>query len=117
MYILTLTKSYAGGIFISQVTPSPYDATLQIVKEYQSDLGLKNYDHTSLEGYISARITVEALKAAGSNLTRDSFRSALNNFSADLGGFKVSFKSSHSGSDKVWMTMIKSGKVVPVTKM
>ena len=105
------------GIYISQVTPSPWDTSVPVVKDYQADFGAKNYDYTSLEGYISAKVAVEALKAAGPKLTRDSFRSALNNLSIDLGGFAVSFKNNHSGSNKVWMSIIKAGKIEPVTKM
>lgn len=106
------------GVYISQVTPSPWDTTVPVVKEYQAAMGATDYDYTSLEGYISAKVAVEALKAAGANPTRDSFRTALNALSTDVGGFQVSFKdSNHSGSKKVWMTMIKGGKVVPVTKM
>lgn len=105
------------GIYISQVTPSPWDTSIQVVKDYQADFGAKNYDYISLEGYISAKVAVEALKLAGPKLTRDSFRAALNSLSLDLGGFSVSFKNNHSGSSKVWMSMIKGGKVAPVTKM
>lgn len=106
------------GVYISQVTPSPWDTSVPIVKEYQAAMGATDYDYTSLEGFISAKVAAEALKAAGKDLTRDSFRTALNGLTTDVGGFQVSFKdSNHSGSKKVWMTMIKGGKVVPVTKM
>lgn len=65
-----------------------------------------------------SEVAAEAPKAAGTNPTRDSFRAALNSLSTDVGGFQVSFKdSNHSGSKKVWMTMIKGGKIVPVIKM
>lgn len=105
------------GIYISQVTPSPWDTSLSIIKDYQTDLGTKNYDYTSLEGYICAKVTAEALKLVGTKLTRDTFRSALNSLSVDLGGFSISFKNNHSGSSKVWMSVIKGGKISPVTKM
>ena len=110
--------SDGDGVYISQVTPSPWDTNVPVVKEYQAAMGATDYDYTSLEGYISAKVATEALKAAGANPTRDSFRTALNSLSTDVGGFQVSFKeNNHSGSKKVWMTMIKGGKAVPVSKM
>jgi len=47
---------------------------------------------TSLEGFIAAKITVEAIKRAGPNPTRDKVLKALNNMGQlDLGGIYVDY--------------------------
>jgi ABC-type branched-subunit amino acid transport system substrate-binding protein len=47
---------------------------------------------TSLEGFIAAKITVEAIKRAGPNPTRDKVLKALNNMGElDLGGIYVDY--------------------------
>ncbi len=83
-----------------------------MVKEYQEAieklLGRKEFSFTSLEAFIGAKVTVEALRRAGPKLTRESFMRALdglNNF--DAGGFPVSFSpTNHNGSNYVELTVI-----------
>ena len=102
------------GVAISQVVPFPWNTSLPIVKEYQQVLkaaGNTDYNFTSLEGFIAAKVFTEGLKRAGRELTRDRFIAALETMSnVDLGGFTVSFSpTNHNGSQFVELTIIGRG--------
>lgn len=56
------------GVVISQVVPFPYAPNSPIVREYQQrmlDAGQKDFDFSSMEGYLTARVLVEGLRRAG----------------------------------------------------
>lgn len=101
-----------NGVIITQVVPFPFSTVTPLVREYQAAMiaaGHKNdYDFTSLEGYIDAKVLVQALRKAGKTLTRASLVAALDGMhSDDLGGFVVRFApDDHSGSDYVDTTSI-----------
>lgn len=117
---IAATGSDGEGVYISQVVPSPDDASIPVVKQHQADMkaaGKNEVNYTTLEGYIGAQVLVEGLKTAGSNLTRAAFFDAMNKLNLDVGGMKLSFKpTDHQASDSVFFTRIKAGKAVPVTK-
>lgn len=102
------------GVIVSQVVPQPWDTDLPVVAAYQA--ALKASDDTaepgfvSLEGYIAGRLAIEGLRAAGSDLTRDSYLAALNNLTTiDLGGMTLNFgPGDNQGSDDVFLTRILS---------
>lgn len=103
------------GSMISQVLPNPWSSTTAIVKEYQAEMkaaGHTDFDYTSLEGYVNAKVLVEALEGAGKDLTRASFNKALSGINKDFGGFKVNFTGGQQGSTQVFMTQVKAGKVI-----
>jgi branched-chain amino acid transport system substrate-binding protein len=101
-----------AGVAIAQVVPPPTKRSVPIVREYQEaiekQLGKKEFSFTSLEGYIGAKVIVEALKRAGPRPTREAFMAALDGMSAyDVGGFVVSFSpTNHNGSSYVELTVI-----------
>ncbi len=105
-----------AGVSISQVMPFPYIPSTPIVREYQQrmqEAGNKDYDFTSLEGYLAAKVTLEGLRRAGRNLTRETFTSELERLSEfNMGGFTVSYSpTNHEGSRFTDLTIIgKSGK-------
>lgn len=113
----TLGKA-GGGVIISQVMPYPYSGASPLVRDYQKLLksdGITEFDYGSMEGYVAARVFVEGLKRAGSDLTREKLISALESMgNYDLGGFNVNFSpSNHVGSKFVEMTIINSnGQVI-----
>lgn len=82
---------------LSVVVPRPSSMGLQVVSRCQQDLAALNADAkisvTSLEGYISGRIAVEAARAAMkvANINKRSIKEALTNLRADLGGYTVQF--------------------------
>ncbi|MEA1605132.1 ABC transporter substrate-binding protein [Pseudomonas spirodelae] len=108
----------ADGVYISQVVPSPNDTSHALVQAYKADMQGTDVDHASLEGYIGARVFIEALRKAGAAPTREAFIDALEHLDMDLGGFTVAFsRNRHQGSDAVYLTRIEQGKAVTVTTM
>jgi branched-chain amino acid transport system substrate-binding protein len=116
-----LVKELGGvgdGVIISQVMPSPTDASLPLVSQYQADMraaGHTDLDYTDLEGYVDAVVFTEVLKKAGKNLTRDSFIAAAENLNITEGGLTFSFSpSNHQAMSKIYLTKISGNKVVLV---
>ena len=108
-------KDEGYGITISQVVPFPWTSSgVRVVKEYQEIMtkaGNTDFNFSSLEGLIVAKVMVEGLKRAGKDLTREKLIAALESMNnVDLGEFVVSFSpTNHSGSKYVNMTMIGRG--------
>ncbi len=107
-------KDEGYGVAISQVVPFPWSPSVPIVKEYQeimSKSGNSDFNFSSLEGFIVAKVMVEGLKRAGKDLTREKLVAALEGMNnVDLGEFVVNFSPiSHSGSKFVDLTMIGRG--------
>src|SRR5499427_9814512 len=73
-------KDEGHGVAISQVVPFPWSPSIAIVKEYQEVMtksGNTDFNFSSLEGYIVGKVTVEGLKRAGKDLTRERLIAAL----------------------------------------
>ncbi len=107
-------KDDGYGVAISQVVPFPWSPSVPIVKEYQeimSKSGHSDFNFSSLEGFIVAKVMVEGLKRAGKDLTREKLVAALEGMNnVDLGEFVVNFSPiTHSGSKFVDLTMIGRG--------
>src|SRR5207237_3946532 len=100
------------GVAIAQDVPPPTKRSLPVVKEYQAaiekQLGKKEFSFTSLEGFIGAKVIVEALRRAGSKPTRDNFMAALDGMKDfDTGGYLISFSpTDHNGSSYVELAAI-----------
>ncbi len=117
----TLSKGLgdkARGITVTQTAPSPWNSTIPVVKEYQSAMqaiGKKEFDYVSFQGFLSAKLMVEAIRATGKTVTRERLIEALEQFrKKDLGGFTVNFSPElHHGSTYVDITMIsKNGRFI-----
>ena len=104
-----------AGVIVATVVPPPTKRSLAIVHEYQDaiekQLGRKEYSFTSLESYIGAKVTAEAIRRAGPKLTRESFMRELDRLKGfDTGGYVVSFApDNHNGSSFVELTVIGRG--------
>jgi ABC-type branched-subunit amino acid transport system substrate-binding protein len=102
----------ARGVVISQAVPYPQHTALAVVREYQKTMKKHAPDKAlsfySLEGFIGAKIVVEALKRAGPNPTRAKVIAALNTMKDfDVGDFMVSYTpESRIGSRTVDLTII-----------
>jgi ABC-type branched-subunit amino acid transport system substrate-binding protein len=102
----------ARGAVIAQAVPFPYSATLPFVGEYQR--AMKQYapneqlSFPSLEGYAAAKITVEALKRAGANPTREKVLKSLYGMGEyNLGGIYVDYSAkARRGWGSVDLTVI-----------
>lgn len=110
--------SIGQGVVISQVVPFPYAPVSQVVREYQQHMGesgQKDFDFSSMEGYLTARVFVEGLRRAGKAVTRESLITALESIrSLNLGGFTISYSAKdHQGSGFTDLTIIgRDGKFV-----
>jgi ABC-type branched-subunit amino acid transport system substrate-binding protein len=99
---------------ITQVVPFPWDTSLPVVAQYQEALRAVTAEaqpeFISLEGYIVGRLAIEGLKAAGADLTRESFLAAMNGLTTvDLGGLTLTYgPGDNQGMDEVFLTRIKA---------
>lgn len=102
-----------AGVVVSQVMPSPYNASRAIAREFASAVAAANNkevqaNFSSMEGYVAARLFAEGLKRAGANPTRESLMVGLEGIgSQSLGGFAVSLSSNdHVASNFVELSML-----------
>jgi ABC-type branched-subunit amino acid transport system substrate-binding protein len=93
----------ARGMVFTQVMPSPWERKNAITRDYQEAARKAKADadfsYGGLEGFVTARALVLALKAAGPAPTRQGFVAGLQNLRADLGGLRVAYRrGDHEGS-------------------
>lgn len=106
------------GMIITQTVPYPWDRTIHVAAEYQDVMkatGVKDISVAGMEGFIAARMLVEALKTAGKSPTPESFAKVLENTGErDLGGYRYRFTSNdHSATRFVDISLIgKAGKLM-----
>ena len=98
-----------SGVMISQVVPSPWSERYPWVMDYQRMIKAKGAElsYTSLEGFLAARIMVEALRRGG-DASRDALVRTLESMrDVNLGGFPVFFSAeNHSASKFVELTVL-----------
>jgi len=109
-------------VIISQVVPFPWDSSLPAVAQYQAALKAVDPDanpgFVTLEGYLTGRLALAALDAAGTDLTRESYLAALGDLQTlDFGGVTMTFgPDDNQGMDDVFLTRItKDGGFEKVT--
>jgi ABC-type branched-subunit amino acid transport system substrate-binding protein len=112
--ISELGPEAARGVQVTQVIPYPWGDTLPVVREYKRDLqqysATEPVSYYGLEGYLNARLIVEALQRAGPNPTRAGLIAALRKAPFDLGGYRLNFKpGGNSGSNYVEISVIGAG--------
>lgn len=99
----------ARGVGISQVIPYPWGGDLALVRQYQTLAKQHSAQPISLrglQGFMAAKLAVEAMQKAGKNLTREKLISALET-DYELGGYWLHFgRDNHSGSKYTEMTVI-----------
>lgn len=113
-------KEMASGLVVTQVVPEPSNRATPLVREWQNDM--KKYggadaelNQTVLEGYLAAKVLVEALRIAGPAPNRKKLRAALESMREyDAGGVVIGFSpGSHTGSKFVELAIIlRSGKLM-----
>jgi ABC-type branched-subunit amino acid transport system substrate-binding protein len=104
----------AKGVIVSQCVPYPYSSAMPIVKGYLEDIKTAGKgdvaSYYGLEGYLGAAVTVEALRRAGPNLTRQGILDALMKMGkTQIGGFEVNYSAAfRQGYAKPDTTLITS---------
>jgi branched-chain amino acid transport system substrate-binding protein len=101
----------AQGMVFSQVVPSPWARKTAIAREYQDAFRRVQPSHEfsygSLEGYLTAKALVAALKLAGAQPTRAGFVKVLDGATLDLGGVKIAYRAGeHTGSTFVDLAIV-----------
>ena len=107
--LLAALGEAATGITVAQVVPNPSNPSIPVVRAYQEaikKLGGVEVGYSSLEGYVNARILLEALRRAGRNGTREKLVEAMHSMRPyDMGGFEGRYgPNDHSGTDFVELT-------------
>jgi len=103
------------GIAVSQVVPMPTNSVVPVVREFlqawRAAPGALEPSHLALEGYINARVFIEALQRVGRNLSRKAFIDttwAIRRL--DIGGFDLNFQQpGRNASRFVELTMVGRG--------
>lgn len=126
-------RDYTRALINSQVVPSYDDAGLPAVAEYRALMDrysptvpeplrdphytMEKHSFISLEGFINAKVIVEALRRAGPSPTRPGLRQALEslkNFDLGIGAPLTFSRERHQGLDAVYFTRVQNERWVPV---
>lgn len=111
----------ARGVAVSQVMPFPFNATtplsnefLKAVQAVAANNPALSVNYSSMEGFVAAKVFVEALRRAGARPNTESFLAGLESMqNLNMGGFAVDFSpQKHTASKYVDLTMLSAdGKV------
>lgn len=104
-------EAAARGVGIAQTYPNPNGRGLPLQADFQATMGryapeVKPYTAFHLEGYLSARVLVEALrraKGSGPEALAEALHGA---GELDFGGFRVNFSKGNVGSQWVEMSVV-----------
>lgn len=110
-----LSETQMQGIAISQVTPNPYKIAVPLSRELNDAFALHPdpevpISYAMMEGYIAAKVIVEAVRRVGPRVSREAFIKTLSSLEGvDLGGYQVGFQSgSRTGSKFVDLSIVSS---------
>jgi branched-chain amino acid transport system substrate-binding protein len=105
----------ASGTIMSQVVPSPWSERHSWVTDYQKAMKARNepYSYIGLEGYLAARIIVDALRRGGDASRESLIRTLEGMREVEYSGFRVAFgPNDRNGSSFVELiTLDKTGKI------
>jgi branched-chain amino acid transport system substrate-binding protein len=114
-----LAEEQMQGVAIAQVTPSPYKISSKLAKDFTDAVAKTDklevpVSYAMMEGYIAAKVIVEAVRRQGARPTREGMVAtldAMDNY--NLGGYVVGFKPGmRSGSKFVELSIISgAGKI------
>ena len=102
------------GVVISQVVPFPYQGSSAVVREYQqrmTEAKQTEFDFSSFEGFLAAKVMTEGLRRAGRGLSHETLISGLEGLrDYNMGGFIINYSpTSHEGSNFSDLTIIARG--------
>jgi ABC-type branched-subunit amino acid transport system substrate-binding protein len=110
----------AEGIIVTQVVPPQVEtALLPAAEEYNSLLARYFPDDdpnfVSFEGFVNAKVLVQALRRVGREVTREKFIDALEQmefYSPGIGANINFSKTDHQGLHQIYITVVRNGKLV-----
>jgi len=114
-----LAEEQMQGVAIAQVTPSPYKISSKLAKDLTDAIAkAENVDvpvsYAMMEGYIAAKVIVEAVRRQGPRPTREGMAAALDSIdNLNLGGYAVGYRpGARAGSRFVELSIISgAGKI------
>jgi len=111
-----LAGAAARGVVVPAVMPSPHSEPILLSGEYHRALsvGVANptFSYASMEGYVAARVFVEAAKRVTGKITPEAINAAMHGLRLDLSGFAIDFTQSNNASKWVETTIIgANGKI------
>ena len=103
----------AHGMIFSQVMPSPWERKTALTRAYQDAFTKEKpgeaFSYGSLEGYLTARALVEALKRAGPSPSREGFLAGLRDAELNVEGIKIGYRTGeHAGMSLVDLSIVTS---------
>jgi len=104
------------NLIISQVVPLPWDRKNPAISQYQRIYSMyypkEGFDFVSLEGFLGAKLVVEALKKSGRELTRKRFIEMFNQLHENsIEGLKISLSSTDKQAlEDIYITDYNEGK-------
>ena len=101
----------AKGMVFAQVMPNPLERKHAEVREYQDAMKSAGFEsalsYGSLEGYLTAKAMVKALRATGRDLSRATFIRTLEGMRFEMAGMTVQYQSgNHQGSTFVDLAIV-----------
>jgi ABC-type branched-subunit amino acid transport system substrate-binding protein len=116
-----LGPRFANGVIVTQVVPA-VGGYSSAVLEYKNALAKyfpgEAPDYVSLEGYIAAKLLIQAMKRVGPQLDTEKLIDTLedlHNFDLGLGATLGFGRSEHQASHKIWGTALdENGKFQPI---
>jgi ABC-type branched-subunit amino acid transport system substrate-binding protein len=119
--LMLLGPRYANGVIVTQVVPA-VGGYSSAVMEYKNALAKyfpgEAPDYVSLEGYIAAKVLIQAIRQTGPDLNTEKLidnLEAMRNLDLGLGTALNFGRSEHQASHKIWGTAIdESGKYTPL---
>lgn len=110
-----LSEDQMHGVAIAQVTPSPYRISSRLAKELNDAVERAGkldvpVSYAMMEGFIAAKVIVEAVRRQGVKATREGMAAMLDSIgNYDAGGYVVAFKPGmHVGSRFVELSIVSS---------
>jgi branched-chain amino acid transport system substrate-binding protein len=107
-----LGPRFTNGVLVSQIVPAVAGHS-SLVLDYKNALAKyfvgEPPDYTSLEGFISARLLIEALKRTGPQVDTEKLvenLEAMNNFDLGIGSTLGFGRGEHQASHKIWGTAL-----------
>jgi branched-chain amino acid transport system substrate-binding protein len=115
--------SDAEGVIATQVVPPPWETALLPAAEEYNTLLTRYFpedkpNFVSFEGFVNAKVLVQALRRVGREATREKLISELEQmefYSPGIGANINFSKNDHQGLHQVYITAVKNGKLVLVT--
>jgi ABC-type branched-subunit amino acid transport system substrate-binding protein len=104
------------GVVVTQVVPPPEGDT-PAAQEFQQAVPPDQRNYVSFEGFLAGRAFVAALERTGPDATPDRLVAALESgapFDLGLGTSHALSPTEHQFSHRVWSTVIRGGKLVPL---